>query len=48
MAGRMADMMVQKRKTGKKCRSSNDVMGNRFPDRSVRRGKQEDVDDALV
>jgi hypothetical protein len=29
-------------------RSSNDVMGNRFPNRSVRRGKQEGVEDALI
>jgi hypothetical protein len=28
--------------------SSNNVMRNRFPDRSVRRGKQEGVEDALV
>jgi hypothetical protein len=41
----MADMMIQKRR---KSRSSNDVMGNRFPNRSVRRGKQEGVEDALV
>jgi hypothetical protein len=38
MAGRMAGMMVQKRRE-EKCRSSKDVMGNRFPDRSVRRIK---------
>jgi hypothetical protein len=37
-----------KKKKRKKCRSSNDVMGNRFPDKSVRRGKQEGVEDALV
>jgi hypothetical protein len=47
MVGRMADMMVQKRKE-KKSRSSNDVMRNGFPNRSVRRGNQEGVEDALV
>jgi hypothetical protein len=41
----MAGMMVQKRR---KSRSSNDVMRNGFPNRSVRRGKQEGVEDALV
>jgi hypothetical protein len=46
MAGRMADMMIQKER--RKRRLSNDVMGNRFPNRSVRRGKQEGVKDALV
>jgi hypothetical protein len=45
MAGKMAGMMVQKIR---KSRSSNDVMGNVFPNRSVRRGKQEGVEDALV
>jgi hypothetical protein len=38
--------MIQKRR--KESRSSNDVMGNRFPNRSVRRGKQEGVRDAFV
>jgi hypothetical protein len=46
MAGRMAGMMIQKRR--RKGRSSNDVMRNRFPNRSVRRRKQEGVDDELV
>jgi hypothetical protein len=48
MAGKMAGMMVQKRKEKKKSRTSNDVMRNGFPNRSVRRGKQEGVKDALV
>jgi hypothetical protein len=48
MAGKMADMMVQKRRREEKSRSSNDVMRNGFPNRSVRRGKQEGVEDALV
>jgi hypothetical protein len=43
--GRMAGMMSQKRKES---RSSNDVMGKRFSNRSKRRGKQEGVEDALV
>jgi hypothetical protein len=42
----MAGIVIQKRR--RKSRSSADVMGNRFPDRSVRRGKQEGVEDALV
>jgi hypothetical protein len=46
MAGKMAGMMIPKRK--RKSRSSNDVMGNRFPNRLVRRGKQEGVEDTLV
>jgi hypothetical protein len=46
MAGRMAGMMIQKRI--RRSRSSNDVIGNRFPDRSVRRGKQEGIEEALV
>jgi hypothetical protein len=46
MAGRTADMMVQKKRG--KSRSSNNVMRNRFPNRSVRRGKQEGIEDALV
>jgi hypothetical protein len=48
MAGKMADMMVLKRRREEKIRSSNDVMRNGFPKRSVRRGKQEGVEDALV
>jgi hypothetical protein len=48
MVGKMAGMMVQKRRREEKGRSSNDVVRNRFPDRSVRRGKQEGVEDALV
>jgi hypothetical protein len=47
MVGRMADMMVQKRRE-EKSRSSNDVMRNGFPNRSVRQRKQEGVEDALV
>jgi hypothetical protein len=47
MADRMASMMVQKRKRGKS-RSSNDMMRNRFHNRSVWRGKEEGVKDALV
>jgi hypothetical protein len=47
MAGMMAGMMIQKRKRGKD-RSSNDVMRNRFPNRSLQRRKQEDVEDALI
>jgi hypothetical protein len=43
----MAGMMIQKRKI-RKTRSSNDVMRNRFPNRSVRRRIQEGVEDALV
>jgi hypothetical protein len=42
----MAGMMIQKRK--RKRSLSNDVMRNRFPNRSVRRRKQEGVEDALV
>jgi hypothetical protein len=45
--GRMAGMMIQKKEDGK-YRSSNDVMGNRFPSRSVRQTKQEGVKDALI
>jgi hypothetical protein len=48
MAGRMAGMMVQKIRREEKSRSSNDVVRNRFPNRSVRQGKQEGVEDALV
>jgi hypothetical protein len=47
MAGRMTGIMVQKRRK-EKSRSSNDVMRNRFPNRSVRRGKQDGVEDALI
>jgi hypothetical protein len=47
MAGRMAGMMVQKRRE-EKSTSSNDMMVNRFPNRSVRREKQEGVKDALI
>jgi hypothetical protein len=43
----MAGMMVQKRRE-EKSRSSNDVVRNRFPNRSVRRGKQEGVEDTLI
>jgi hypothetical protein len=42
----MAGMMVQKRR--EESRPSNDMMRNGFPNRSVRRGKQEGVEDALV
>jgi hypothetical protein len=42
---RMAGMMIQRRR---KSRSSNDVKRNEFHNRSVRRGKQEGVEDALV
>jgi hypothetical protein len=42
----MAGMVVQKRE--EKSRSNNDVMRNGFPNRSVRREKQEGVEDALV
>jgi hypothetical protein len=48
MAGKMAGMMVQKRRREEKGRSSNDVVRNRFPNRSVQRGKQEGIEDALV
>jgi hypothetical protein len=48
MAGRMAGMMVQKKRREEKNRSSNDVMRNRFPNMSVRRGKQEGVEDVLI
>jgi hypothetical protein len=48
MAGRMAGMMIQKKEKGRKSRLSNDVMRNRFPNRSIQRGKQEGVEDALV
>jgi hypothetical protein len=41
-------MMIQKRRREEKSRSSNDVMGIRFPIRSMRRGKQEGVEDALI
>jgi hypothetical protein len=37
-----------KKKKRRKSRSSNDVMRNEFPNRSIRRGKQEGVEDALV
>jgi hypothetical protein len=47
MVGRIAGMMVEKRRR-EKSRSSNDVMRNRFPNRSVRRGKQEGIEDALI
>jgi hypothetical protein len=43
----MAGMMVQKRRKSER-RSSIDVMRNEFPNRSVRRGKQEGVEDALI
>jgi hypothetical protein len=43
----MAGMVVQKRRD-EKSKSSNDVMRNGFPNRSVRQGKQEGVEDALV
>jgi hypothetical protein len=46
MAVKMVGMMIQKKR--RKSRSSNDVMGNRFSNRSVRQGKQEGVEDALV
>jgi hypothetical protein len=46
VAGRMAVMMIQKRR--KRSRSSSDVLRNEFPIRSVRRRKQEGVEDALV
>jgi hypothetical protein len=36
------------KKKRRKSRSSNNVMRNRFSNRSVRRGKQEGVKDALV
>jgi hypothetical protein len=48
MAGKMDGMMVQKRRREEKNRSSNDVMRNKFPNRLVRQGKQEGVEDALV
>jgi hypothetical protein len=37
-----------KKKKRSKSRLSNDVMRNRFPNRLIRRGKQEGVEDALV
>jgi hypothetical protein len=43
--GRYDDPKKEKKR---KSRSSSDVMGNRFPNRSVRRRKQEGVEDALV
>jgi hypothetical protein len=43
----MAGMMIQKKKR-RKSKSSNDVMRNRFPNRSVRQGKQEGLKDALI
>jgi hypothetical protein len=46
VAGRMASMMVQKRR--RESRSSNDVMRNGFPNRSVRQRKQKGVEDILV
>jgi hypothetical protein len=48
LAGRMAGMMVQKRREEEKNWLTNDVMRNRFPNRSVRRGKKKGVEDALV
>jgi hypothetical protein len=36
------------RKRKEKSRSSNNVMRNGFPNRSVRRGKQDGVEDTLV
>jgi hypothetical protein len=48
VAGRMADMIIQKKRREGKSSSSNDVVRNGFPNRSVRRGKQEGVKDALV
>jgi hypothetical protein len=36
------------KKKRRKGRSSNDVMRNELPNRSVRRGKEEGVEDALV
>jgi hypothetical protein len=47
MVGKMAGMMVQKGRREEN-RSSNDMMRNGFPNRSVRRGKQEGIEDALV
>jgi hypothetical protein len=41
-------MMVKKKENRRKSRSSSDVMRNEFPSRSIRRGKQEGVEDALV
>jgi hypothetical protein len=41
----MAGMMIKKKI---KRRLSNNMMGNGFPNRSVRRRKQEGVEDALV
>jgi hypothetical protein len=38
----------RKRREERESRSSNDVMRNGFPNRSVRRRKQEGVEDALV
>jgi hypothetical protein len=48
MAGKMAGMMVQNRRREEEGRLSNDVVRNRCPNRSLRRGKQEGVEDALV
>jgi hypothetical protein len=47
MVGRMAGMMVKKRRE-EKSRSSNDVMRNWFPNRSIQQRKQEGVEDSLV
>jgi hypothetical protein len=47
MAGGMAGIIVQKGRR-EKSRSSNDMMRNGFPNRSVRQGKQEGVKDALI
>jgi hypothetical protein len=44
----MAGMMVQQKKKRRKSRSSNDVMRNVFPNKLVRREKQEGVEDALI
>jgi hypothetical protein len=46
MVGKVAGMMIQKK--GRKRRPSNDVMGNIFPNGSVRRRKQEGIEDTLV
>jgi hypothetical protein len=37
-----------KKKKRRKSKSSNDVMRNGFPNRSVRQGKQEGIEDALI
>jgi hypothetical protein len=36
------------KKKRRKSKSSNDMMRKRFPNRPVRRGKQEGIEDALV